>query len=92
MTIKGKPDIDAFLDGGAVDTAHKATSRKRTKKEEPVLPQRPARVYREQKIFRLPIDLIDELRDQAYERSKASGTRVTETSLVEEALKAFFKK
>jgi len=38
MTIKGKPDIDAFLDGGAVDTAHKATSRKRTKKKNPLSP------------------------------------------------------
>ena len=88
--MKGKPDINDFLNGGAADVADKSESKKPAKKSKVEIPQKSARVHREQKIFRLPIDLIDELKDQAYERSKTSGTRITETELVEQALRAFF--
>ena len=91
MTIKGKPDINAFLDGGTVDFAYKTESKKPAIKSESA-PQPNPRVHREQKIFRLPIDLITELKDQAYNRSKKSGIRITETELVEQALRAFFDK
>ena len=89
--MKGKPNIDAFLDGGAADAADKAEPKKVAKKSVTKTPQAPARVYREQKIFRLPTDLIDVLKRESYERSMESGTRITETELVEQALKAFFK-
>lgn len=94
MTIKGKPDINAFLDGGAVDVANKTESKqtkKPVKKAESVAFQQNVRVHREQKVFRLPIDLINELKRAAYERSMESGARITETELVEQALKEFFK-
>lgn len=75
--MKGKPNIDQFLEGGAVDkqAPHMVTN---------------AKVHREQKIFRLPVDLIAELKKQSYERSVKTGVRVTETELVEQALRAYF--
>lgn len=79
--MKGKPNINAFLEGGAADLANKTEQRQPT-----------AKVQREQKIFRLPIDLINELKRESYEQSMKTGTRVTETELVEQALKAFFKR
>lgn len=48
-----------------------------------------AKVYREQKIFRLPIDVIAALKRVAYERSVEAGARVTETDLVEQALRRY---
>ncbi len=79
--MKGKPNINAFLEGGAADLANKTEQ-----------PQPTAKVQREQKIFRLPIDLINELKRESYEQSMKTGTRVTETELVEQALKTFFKR
>jgi hypothetical protein len=69
-----KKDLSAFLGGAATDA-----------------PARPslARVHREQKIFRLPVDLIADLKRTAYERSAATGARVTETDLVEQALRRY---
>jgi hypothetical protein len=74
-----------------VDFAYKTESKKLAINSE-AGPQPNARVHREQKIFRLPIELITELKDQAYNRSKKSGIRITETELVEKALRAFFDK
>ena len=50
-----------------------------------------AKVFREQKVFRLPIDLINVLKREAYERSVEKGSRVTDTELLEQALKKYFK-
>ena len=101
--MKGKPNTDqfrpgkdssTFLEGGAGDAAD------RTAKAQPVpatlerttdLPVIEAKVHREQKVFRLPLDLINELKREAYERSVKLGSRVTETELVEQSLRAFFK-
>lgn len=43
--------------------------------------------YKEQKVFRLPIELIKALKKESYERSMETGVRVTETEIVEEALR-----
>lgn len=82
--MKPKPNTDqfrkdpsAFLEGGAVDTAN------RTEPQSVV-----AKVHREQKVFRLPLDLISALKRESYERSVRTGSRVTETELVEKALRA----
>ena len=101
--MKAKPNTDqfrperdpsTFLEGGAGDAADK------TAKVQPaaVTLQRTtdqlvieAKVHREQKVFRLPLDLINDLKREAYERSVKSGSRVTETELVEQSLRAFFK-
>jgi hypothetical protein len=78
--MKQKPNLDAFLESGTADLANKI------EKPEPV-----ARVQREQKIFRLPLDLINALKRESYQQSIKTGFRVTETELVEQALRAFFK-
>ncbi len=49
------------------------------------------KIHREQKVFRLPLDLINHLKRESYERSINLGSRVTETELVEQALRSFFK-
>jgi hypothetical protein len=89
--MKSKPDINAFLDGGIADAADKSEPKKVIKKAVTEAAQIPERVYREQKIFRLPVGLIDVLKRESYERSRDLGIRVTETELVEQALKEFFK-
>ena len=78
--MKQKPNLDAFLESGTADLA------KNTEKTQSM-----ARVQREQKVFRLPLDLINELKREAYEQSIKTGSRVTETELVEQALREFFK-
>jgi hypothetical protein len=99
--MKAKPNIeeftphkdpDAFLEGGASDLANKSKKPQQAATESQVMiTQPPAKVYREQKIFRLPVDLINELKREAYEQSVKTKTRVTETELVEQALRAFLK-
>ena len=82
--MKPKPSIREFLDGGAADVADRSI-------QEPVsAPAIQAKIPREQKVFRLPLNLIQDLKREAYERSMASGSRVTETELVEQALRVFF--
>jgi hypothetical protein len=88
-----KKDPTDFLNGGAADAADVLVK--------PASPPAPipvvvapatfpsARVHREQKVFRLPVDLIAALKREAYERSVKAGGRVTETDLVEQALKAY---
>lgn len=78
--MKQKPNLDAFLESGTADLVNKFEK-----------PQLMAKVQREQKVFRLPLDLINELKREAYEQSIKTGSRVTETELVEQALRAFFK-
>jgi hypothetical protein len=49
-----------------------------------------AKVNKEKKIFRLSLDLINTLKRGPYKQSLKTGTRVTETELVEQALREFF--
>lgn len=82
--MKAKPNIREFLESGAADVADRSA-------QKPVAaPAIQAKTPREQKVFRLPLDVIQDLKREAYERSMASGSRVTETELVEQALRAFF--
>lgn len=84
--FKLKKDPIEFLEGGAAD----ASDRSDTKISTNVAPQVEAKVHREQKVFRLPLDLINTLKREAYERSVKTGSRVTETELVEQSLRMFF--
>lgn len=93
--FKLKKDPSAFLEGGAADVAD------RIEKAQPVVvanntpasqPIVEAKVHREQKVFRLPLDLINVLKRESYERSVKTGARVTETELVEQSLRAFFNR
>lgn len=83
--MKPKPDTEAFKPGKDPSAFIEAA--------EPASPS-PARrrVHREQKIFRLPFDLIQALKREAFERSMQSGVRVTETELVEQSLRAYLKR
>ena len=90
-----KKDPTDFLEGGAADVAD------RTEKSHlPAKPSTPTllpvvehktKVHREQKVFRLPLDLINALRREAYEQSIAMGSRVTETELVEQWIRIGLK-
>ncbi len=91
--MKAKPNTDQFkpnkdpsdfLEGGAADAADRVGT------PQPIPVASPAKAHREQKIFRLPLDLIAFLKREAYERSVKTGSRVTETELVEQALRAFY--
>lgn len=92
--MKAKPNTDQFkphrdpsnfLEGGAADAADKL-DKLPEKASQPVFE---AKMHREQKVFRLPLDLINALKREAYERSVKTGSRVTETELVEKSLRMF---
>ncbi len=94
--MKAKPNTDqfkplkdpsSFLEGGAADASDRSVKQP-SKVVEPVFE---AKVHREQKVFRLPLDLINTLKREAYERSVKSGARVTETELVEQSLRSFLR-
>ena len=87
--MKSKPNTEAFkpqkdpshfIEAGASDAAERSRH---------VLHK--TRIHREQKVFRLPLDLIDALKKEAFEQSMQAGVRVTETELVEQALRAYLK-
>lgn len=84
--FKLKKDPSDFLEGGAADAADKL------KKAQTIAtqPEIETKVHREQKVFRLPLDVINTLKREAYERSMKTGLRVTETELVEQSLRMFF--
>ena len=88
-----KKDPAAFLEGGASDASDRAANSQPPAVVPPtptVQPVAQAKVHREQKIFRLPLDVIKFLKRESYERSERTGCRVTETELVEQALRAFY--
>lgn len=86
--FKLKKDPSSFLEGGAADVADKV-EKAQTVAVQPVIEPK---VHREQKVFRLPLELINTLKREAYERSMKTGSRVTETELVEQSLRMFFDK
>lgn len=90
--FKPNKDPSAFLESGAADVLEK----KPQSEPKPEIASHqaitPGKIHREQKIFRLSVELINELKKQSYERSVAAGIRVTETELVENALRAYFDK
>lgn len=91
--FKLKKDPSSFLEGGAADAADRIATPQPfvVAAQEPIVQRvTEAKVYREQKVFRLPIDLINVLKRESYERSVKAGSRVTETELVEQSLRAFF--
>lgn len=90
--FKPKKDPSAFLEGGTADLANQTEKSQQVSAETQMPTDQPvtnARVHREQKIFRLPLDLINALKRESYERSVKTGTRVTETELVEQAIRDF---
>ena len=88
--FKQKKDPSIFLEGGAADAADR-TGKPQQETAKPNISDSQqitkARVHREQKIFRLPLDLINALKRESYERSIETGSRVTETEIVEQAIR-----
>lgn len=81
-----KKDPSSFLDGAMADKVEK----EKNPNQSPLSPTMvDVRIHREQKVFRLSLDLINALKKESYERSMKTGTRVTETELVEQAIRAF---
>ncbi len=80
--MKKKPNIDAFLEGGATtEKASRAVAEAR--RARPPAP----REFRKSMVMQLPVPLINDLKRRALELSVSSGKRVTQQQLVEEALR-----
>jgi hypothetical protein len=85
--MKSKPNIDAFLEGGAAaDRPPKPATNARA---EPPASIAPPTEFRKQMVMQLPVALINDLKRRALEQSVSSGKRVTQQQLVEEALKNY---
>lgn len=76
--MKGKPDLSSFLDGAAVESA--PTARKTEPKP---------KVTKHQKLLELPGPIYLALKDRAYAEFKKTGTRVTETQIIIDALRSY---
>lgn len=89
--MKGKPDLNEFLSGGEADKAEQPVTRKASKPKSEIQPEpvKQPKIYKEQKLYRLPTDLIEGLREMAYEKSKTEARRVTETEIVEQAIRKY---
>jgi hypothetical protein len=84
--MKSKPNIDAFLEGGAAsDRQPPPVANPRS---EPAATMAPTE-FRKQMVMQLPVALINDLKRRALEQSVNSGKRVTQQQLVEEALKKY---
>jgi len=83
--MKSKPNIDAFLEGGAAtDRQPKPATNPRAESPAAVPTE-----FRRQMVMQLPVALINDLKRRALEQSVSSGKRVTQQQLVEEALKKY---
>jgi|GEM_PF-1507200 len=92
--MKSKPNIDAFLDGGAAAERSKpdpAPAVVSTSRRAAVASEVPTE-FRKQMVMQLPIALINDLKRRALEQSVSTGKRVTQQHLVEEALKKYLYK
>ena len=84
--MRGKPDVTAFLDGGAAAAAEVTPiTRKATRPTAAPALAGPKR----QKLVELPAATFDALKDRAYEEWKKTGRRVTETEIIIAALNAY---
>lgn len=77
--MKGKPNIDAFLDG-AEEAPKPRTGDKR---------QKGGAVQFRQKGVRLPVPVINALRRRALAESEEQGRRVTEQDIIIAALTSY---
>lgn len=75
MSMKGKPSMEEFLSGGAAAEPAQA-----------VAPIAQATIARRQKMAILPIPLLNDLKQRSLDESVKTGTRVTETDIIERAL------
>jgi hypothetical protein len=88
--MKSKPNIDAFLDGGAA--AERQSKPAAAPRATTPGVAAPPTEFRKQMVMQLPVALINDLKRRALEQSENSGKRVTQQQLVEEALKRYLYK
>jgi hypothetical protein len=81
MKVRGKPNVDAFLEGG--NEAAKATLPAPSKAKLQAADVPPKRT---KKLFELPEALITDLEQRCVDERRQLGRRVTQTEIVERAL------
>lgn len=81
--MKAKPNLENFLAGGAAAAAEKAAP--------PASAAAATSESRRTKTIRLSPALDMFLKEEAFRRTMASGKRVNESDLIEEALDGHFK-
>ncbi len=91
MSIKGKPDITQFIEGGAASEVKKvAAAQKQPKAVTPkTVEASPGVMPKRQKLVELPEPVFEALKDRAYEEYKKTGRRVTETEIIITALSQY---
>lgn len=73
----------SFLEGGAADRAEKGGApQKQDKVDKPAS---------QQKIFRLPVDVVNELKLHVARLQAETGVRTTETEIIEKLLREYLK-
>lgn len=86
MKMKAKPNVDDFLEAGAGQTSPKLVSEGGdTHGVTEIEARKPKTVY-------LPNSVLSALKRRATEQTIESGQRVTETDLIEEALRKYLNK
>jgi hypothetical protein len=85
--MKSKPNIDAFLEGGAA--TDRTAKPEAPRADPPREAATPPSEFRKHMVMQLPVALINDLKRRALEQSVSSGKRVTQQQLVEEALKKY---
>ena len=86
--MKAKPDINAFLEGGAADKASAADLKSKPAGKGAAVAA-PQEEPRKQKLARLPVSLLNALKQRALDISTQTGRRVSEEDLIIEALQKF---
>ncbi|MCA6217378.1 hypothetical protein KGA65_12580 [Ideonella sp. B7] len=82
MKVRGKPNVDAFLDGG--NEAAKAPVAAPSKSKPVQAADEPPK--RTKKLFELPEAMIADLEQRCVDERRQLGRRVTQTEIVERAL------
>lgn len=73
--MKSKPDVNQFLGGAEAATQSQPAAK--------------PSVLRANKTIRLATDLDQALKDRAYQRTRETGRRVTESDLIDEAIRSY---
>jgi len=93
--MKAKPDLSSFragkdptdfLEGGAGDRSNRVPSEKPHQDVQPAKPEPTV-----QKLFRFRWDTAQALKRGVVDQSESSGSRVTETEIVEALVRAHFR-
>lgn len=85
MIIRGKPNVDAFLEGGQEVEKAAVIAPKKAKPVQAIA-EPPKRT---KKLFELPEAIIADLEQRCVDERRQLGRRVTQTEIVERALRSY---